>query len=85
MAKRLSIAYILWLFLGWLGVHHFYLKRDRHAFVWFCSLGGFFGCGWFRDLWKLPSYVRDANGEEEYIKDLTTRMRAGPPSFSVLR
>ena len=85
MKKRMSIAYLLWLFFGWFGLHHFYLKRDRQAFVWFCSLGGFLGCGWFRDLWRIPSYVRDANEEEEFLKTLTRRMRSGPPSFSIVR
>lgn len=58
---NLVMAYILWFFFGIFGVHHFYLKRDRQAFVWWATLGGLFGLGWFRDFWHLPRYVEEAN------------------------
>ena len=61
----LALAYFLWFFFGIFGVHHFYLKRDRQAFVWWSTLGGVFGLGWIRDFWRLPSYVRQANGKQE--------------------
>ena len=50
-----------WLLGGWLGLHHFYLGRDKQALVWWCLPGGYFGLGWFRDLWRIPEYVREAN------------------------
>ena len=63
MAKNLFVAYLLWFLLGWLGVHHFYLRRNRQAFVWWATLGGIFGLGWLRDVVRLPEYVDAANKE----------------------
>lgn len=37
--KSVVTTYILWLFGGFFGAHHIYLHRDRHAFVWWCTLG----------------------------------------------
>ena len=55
------VTYLLWLLGGWLGLHHFYLGRDKQALVWWCLPGGYFGLGWVRDLWRIPEYVREAN------------------------
>ncbi|KAK7483494.1 hypothetical protein BaRGS_00025293, partial [Batillaria attramentaria] len=55
----LIVAYVLWLFGGIFGAHHFYLKRDRQAFVWIATLGGVCGLGWLRDIWHIPRYVRE--------------------------
>ncbi|EDV26866.1 DnaJ-like protein subfamily C member 22 [Trichoplax sp. H2] len=65
--KSLLIAYILLIFGGIIGLHHFYLGRDRHAFLYWSTLGGLFGLGCLRDLWRLPTYVRDAN-EDDFDK-----------------
>ena len=46
--------------------------------------GGYFGLGWFRDLWRIPSYVREANDDPTYINDITEQMRTRKkPPFSV--
>lgn len=74
MARSLFVTYILWLFGGILGLHHFYLGRDRQAFVWW-AYGGYFGIGWLRDLWRIPSYVEEANQSQEYLKELTIAMK----------
>ncbi len=37
--KSLLVTYWLWLVGGLLGLHHVYLGRHRHAFVWWCLLG----------------------------------------------
>jgi len=61
----LVIAYLLWLPpLGWLGLHQCYLGRHYHGVVLFTTFAGFV-VGWFRDLWRIPSYVRKANKEDE--------------------
>ncbi|NWR81211.1 DJC22 protein, partial [Centropus unirufus] len=60
MAKRLLVAYGLWVLGGPLGLHHLYLGRDSHALLWMLTLGGF-GGGWLCDLWHLPGWVADAN------------------------
>lgn len=81
MAKSIFIAYILWLFGGILGLHHFYLGRDRHAFTWFATLGGVFGLGWLREFARLGEYVQQANQTPEYIdkRVLEMRLRKQPP------
>ena len=46
--------------------------------------GGYFGLGWFRDLWRIPAYVREANDDPEYLKNLSEKMRAKTkPGLSV--
>ena len=82
---NLVIAYVLWLVGGWWGLHHFYLGRDKHAFLWW-STCGCFGLGWIRDLWRLPEYVNAVNNNLGYLKDLNEKARRQPsPTFSVVR
>lgn len=71
--KSVLVAYLLWLFGGIFGVHHFYLRRDRHAFVWWTTLGGF-GIGWLGEIFKIPRYVRDANEDPKHMEELVGRM-----------
>lgn len=83
---NLVIAYALWLFGGCWGLHHFYLGRDKHAFIWWSTWGGCFGFGWIRDLWRLPDYVRAANKHPGYLQELNQKARNCPtPTFSVVR
>ena len=65
--KSLLMSYTLLIFGGIVGLHHFYLGRDRHAFLYWSTLGGLLGLGCLRDFWRLPSYVQDAN-VDNYIK-----------------
>lgn len=84
--KSLWVSYLLWLFLGAFGVHHFYLRRDRHAFIWWSTLGGFLGVGWLRDFWRLPEYVEES--DEEYyfsVKLMKLKLIHEKPKFSVAR
>jgi len=60
-AKSTVITYLLWITVGWLGAHHFYLRRYRHGFVWLWTLGGCCGLGWLLEFWRLPCYVDIAN------------------------
>ncbi|XP_015607451.1 dnaJ homolog subfamily C member 22 [Cephus cinctus] len=79
-------AYLHWLFGGILGAHHFYLGRDDHAFVWYCTLGGYFGIGWLRDLFKIPTYVADANEEVQYMEWFKNQVRINQkPPYSTVR
>lgn len=60
--KSLAIAYVLWLFFGWFGVHHFYLGKAGRG------VGYFFTCawltvGWWVDLFTLPAQVESINIE----------------------
>lgn len=87
----LVVSYVLWFFFGIFGAHHFYLKRDRHAFVWWSTLGGLFGLGWIRDLWRLPEYVEECNEDEDGFvsdnnnDDSQNATRAGKPKLSSFR
>jgi hypothetical protein len=36
----LCVAYFLWITGGFFGLHHLYLGRDFHAFLWWCLPGG---------------------------------------------
>ncbi|KFM68877.1 DnaJ-like protein subfamily C member 22, partial [Stegodyphus mimosarum] len=86
MAKKsLFITYFVWLFGGLFGLHHFYLGRDYQALIWWMFAGGYFGAGWFRDLWRIPEYVKDANEDPEYLAELAEKMRKHdkPPIGSV--
>ncbi len=84
MQKFTLVAYALWLLLGWFGVHHFYLGRDRQGILWVTTFGGMFGLGWLRDFWKIPTYVVDANEDPRYMELLVAQMRYDrrPPIFS---
>ncbi|XP_049884735.1 dnaJ homolog subfamily C member 22 [Pectinophora gossypiella] len=83
--KSVIRAYFLWLFSGIFGGHHFYLRRDRHAFVWWTTLGGF-GVGWLGEIFRIPRYVRDANQDPQYMQELANRMlRNKKPPFSMNR
>lgn len=81
--KSVIVAYILWLFSGIFGVHHFYLRRDRHAFVWWSTLGGF-GVGWLGEVFRIPRYVRDANEDPKYMQELIARMRQNKKVFNTI-
>lgn len=84
--KSIYVTYFLWLLFGWFGLHHFYLGRDRHAFVWWSTFGGVFLLGWIRDIWRIPVYVADANEDTKYMTELTTIMRTRKiPPFTIVR
>lgn len=82
---NIVVAYIFWLLGGPFGLHHFYLGRDKHAFVWYISFGGLL-LGWFRDLWRLPEYVYQANNDPAFLREFEDRRhRHKKPPFSVTR
>lgn len=86
MAKSLLLTYILWLLGGFLGAHHIYLRRYKQAFIWWCFPGGYFGAGWFRDIWRIPEYVKDVNNDPNYLTMLSEKMREMPkPPIKIVR
>ena len=60
--KSLVVAYLLYFMGWWCGAHHWYLERHPQAVLWMTSFGGF-GIGAGLDFFRLPWYVREANGE----------------------
>lgn len=83
---HIMIAYVLWLVGGWSGLHHFYLGRDRQAFIWWSTFGGCFGLGWFRDLWRIPEYIFAANRDIGYMREFSyKRKNYKHPPFNTVR
>lgn len=68
-------AYVLWCIGGLAGIHHVYLERDLHAFVHFSTFGGYFGLGWLRDIYRIPTYVKDANDDPSFLNDFKRKVR----------
>jgi len=58
--KDLALSYILWFFVGVLGIHHFYLGKVGRGLLWLFTFG-LLGIGMLVDLFTLPSQVRAVN------------------------
>jgi len=58
--KSLVEAYILSFPLGFLGVHHFYLRRPGFGILYFFTFG-LFGMGVLIDWFRMPWLVKNAN------------------------
>ncbi|AEV30872.1 putative membrane protein [Sphaerochaeta pleomorpha str. Grapes] len=54
--KSKGTAYVLWFFLGLIGVHKFYLARTGMGVLYLLT-AGIFGIGWFFDLFTLGGQV----------------------------
>ncbi|XP_011866153.1 PREDICTED: dnaJ homolog subfamily C member 22 [Vollenhovia emeryi] len=84
--KSTFYAYFFWLFGGLFGAHHVYLGRDDQAFVYISTFGGYVGCGFLRDIYRIPAYVADANNDPAFIEDFKRKVRANrKPPFSAVR
>ena len=58
--KSKLVAYLLWFFLGWAGIHRFYVGKVVSGILYLLTFG-FFGIGWFIDLFLLGGYVDTYN------------------------
>lgn len=84
--KSIFVTYVLWLFGGFFGLHHFYLGNDLQAFVWFSTIGGYFGIAWIGEIFKIPEMVRDANEDPAFIEKYVNVLRVyRKPQFSTSR
>ena len=84
--KSIAITYLLWALGGPWGLHHMYLGRYRHAFLWMTTLGGFLGLGWLRDVWRIPDYVIESNAGPDYVERMIHTMKRYPkPPVNVTR
>jgi TM2 domain-containing membrane protein YozV len=54
--KSKTVAYLLWFFLGFFGIHKFYLGKVGIGILYFFTFG-IFGIGWFIDLFTLGTQV----------------------------
>ena len=57
-----NISWILLTFLGFFGLHRFYLGKPITGIIWFFT-GGLLTCGWLYDLWHLNAMVSEKNSE----------------------
>ena len=55
-----DVAWLLLIFLGYLGAHRFYMGKLLTGLLWFVT-GGMFGLGWLYDLWTLNEQISEVN------------------------
>lgn len=60
--KDVGIAYVLWLLLGILGGHQFYLGKTGRGVLYLLTFG-VLGIGVIVDLFTLPSQTRAVNAQ----------------------
>ena len=60
LKRELWITYLLWFFLGLIGVHKFYLNKFGWGILYILT-GGIFLIGWIVDLFTIPMQVRAYN------------------------
>lgn len=70
--KSKFTAYILWFFLGYLGIHKFYLGKTGMGILYLFT-GGIFGIGWLIDLFILGTQV-DTYNALYGLKQMNKRM-----------
>jgi len=58
--KDIGVAYCLWFFFGFFGVHRFYLDRPISGLIYLFTFG-IFGIGWLVDICLIPSMVDHYN------------------------
>lgn len=84
--KSVWVTYVLWLFGGIFGAHHLYLGNDLQAFIWWTTLGGYFGMGWIGEAFRIPEMVREANEDPGFVERFVYQLRTTPkPPFSTSR
>ncbi len=64
--KDVVVAYLLWFFVGWLGVHRFYLGHNGMGVLYLLTFAGF-GIGWVIDALIMPQLVQQANNPPQVI------------------
>ena len=64
--KDVWVAYLLWFFLGGLGVHKFYMQKMGMGILYIFT-GGIFLIGLLFDLFTIPSQVRQFNQENGFV------------------
>jgi TM2 domain-containing membrane protein YozV len=55
-----TVTWLLLVFLGYFGIHRFYLKKWISGLIWLCT-GGLFFIGYLYDLWTLNKTISTQN------------------------
>lgn len=55
-----NICWALLTFLGFLGIHRFYMGKILTGILWLAT-GGLLGLGWLYDLWTLNDQIDEVN------------------------
>merc|ERR1712216_947549 len=92
MESNILIAYLSWWFGGAFQLHHWYLGRDNQALLGIC-LSPFFlvtlpvwWIAWVIDMFRIPSYVEQANRDMMYINTAKEYIKNNKaPPFSIRR
>ncbi|TNJ29893.1 TM2 domain-containing protein [Giardia muris] len=80
--KSLLATYLLWFFLGFFGIHRFYLHKWCTGIIWLFTWG-LFGIGWIVDVCLIPGMVSSYNeavDADRRYRDLY-QVRAAPPGY----
>lgn len=70
--KSYFVAYLLWLFLGFLGLHRFYMGRTGTGLLYFVTFG-LFCMGWIFDLFYTAVMVADYNFEVDKALEILNK------------
>ncbi|KAL4217363.1 TM2 domain [Mactra antiquata] len=80
---NVTLTYILWLFGGIFGLHHLYLNRPQHCFIWTVTWGGMF-VGWLGEVALIKHYVDEANESKDFLEKMkVVKIHNPTPGFSI--
>lgn len=80
--KSILVTYLLWFFLGLLGIHKFYLGKTFWGVVYLFT-GGIFFIGWFIDLFTIPHQVSRYNAQLQPVHVQTFHTVDIPPDLKL--
>ena len=87
LKRELWVTYLLWFFLGLIGVHKFYLNKFGWGILYILT-GGILLIGWIVDLFTIPMQVRAYNEQIDKMiqqNDTAESMRNNEPAGSGYR
>lgn len=75
--KSVGVAYLLWFFFGFFGIHQFYLGKTGRGVGYLLTLG-WLTIGVWIDMFTLASQVRAVNNESQMKALMFKNMASGP-------